>query len=127
MWLVKTEPSEYSWDRLVREEETQWDGVTNPQAVIHLRAMKKGDRVFVYHTGKEKAVVGEAEVTAATSSPDAPPRVALHPVRPLGHPVPLAKLKALPVFQTSPLVKQGRLSVVPLTARQWKAIETLGR
>lgn len=127
MWLLKTEPSEYSWDQLVRDGVTVWDGVTNAQAVIHLRAMRKGDRVFVYHTGREKAVVGVAEVAEVSCPPGSPVRVELRPVRPLVRPVPLAVLKALPVFVTSPLVKQGRLSVVPVTAAQGKAIEALGR
>jgi predicted RNA-binding protein with PUA-like domain len=127
MWLVKTEPGEYSWEQLVRDRVTVWDGVTNAQAVIHLRAMRKGDRVFVYHTGREKAVVGVAEVAGASGPSGSPVHVELRPVGPLLRPVPLAALKALPVFLTSPLVKQGRLSVVPVTAAQGKAIEALGR
>ncbi len=127
MWLVKTEPGEYSWEQLVRDRVTVWDGVTNAQAVIHLRAMRKGDRVLVYHTGREKAVVGVAEVAVASGPSGSPVRVELRPVGPLLRPVPLAALKALPVFLTSPLVKQGRLSVVPVTAAQGKAIEALGR
>lgn len=131
MWLLKTEPSDYGYDDLERAGKAVWDGVTNPVALKNLRAMKPGDAVFIYHTGDTKAAIGVAEVTRA-AYPD--PRwkesklvvVDLKPVRRLETSVPLAEIKALPVFAESPLVRQGRLSVVPLTAAQWKAIESRG-
>jgi predicted RNA-binding protein with PUA-like domain len=130
-WLVKTEPGTYSYDDLEREGRAVWDGVTNPAAVKNLGAMAVGDRVFVYHTGDEKQVVGEAEVVRA-GYPD--PKggakklmvVDLKPVRRIGQPVTLAALKADAAFADSPLVRQGRLSVVPLTAAQAKVIDTRG-
>lgn len=132
MWLLKTEPSEFAYPDLEREGKAVWDGVTNPVALRNLRAMKAGDRAFVYHTGAEKAAVGIAEVTRA-AYPDPKSRnpklvvVDLEPIERLARPVTLAEMKALAVFADSPLVRQGRLSVVPLTAAQWKAIESRGR
>jgi predicted RNA-binding protein with PUA-like domain len=132
MWLLKTEPGTYSYDDLEREGRAVWDGVTNPVALKNLRAMKAGDRAFVYHTGDERAVVGRAEVVR-TAYPD--PRagserlvvVDLEPKGRLSQPVTLEAIKKLPVFADSPLVRQGRLSVVPLTAAQVKAIESGGK
>lgn len=132
MWLLKTEPSAYGYGDLERDGKAVWDGVTNPVALKNLRAMKQGERAFVYHTGAEKAAVGLAEVTRA-AYPD-PKRndarlvvVDLKPVGRLSRPVTLAEIKAMPVFKDSPLVRQGRLSVVPLTAAQWKALEAAAR
>jgi predicted RNA-binding protein with PUA-like domain len=131
-WLVKTEPSTYAFGDLVAERGTAWTGVRNPQAQVNLRAMRKGDRVAVYHTGAEKAVVGTA-VAAGGPGPDptdpSGKRVAvrLAPARPLAAPVTLAALREVKAFAGSPLLLQGRLSVVPLTAAQWRAIEALGR
>jgi len=127
MWLLKTEPSSYSYADLERDGRTAWDGVTNPAALKNLRAMKVGDAALIYHTGDEKAVVGTALVTrAAYPDPKArdPRRVVveIEAAGPLPRPVSLAELKALPVFAESPLVRQGRLSVVPLTKTQWNAI-----
>jgi predicted RNA-binding protein with PUA-like domain len=113
-WLLKTEPSEYSFDDLVRDKGTTWDGVANPVAVKHLAAMQKGDDVIVYHTGKERRAVGLATVVAAG------PRLA--PGARLPRPVGLDEIKAAPAFASSPLVKMGRLSVVPLDAKQWQTI-----
>jgi predicted RNA-binding protein with PUA-like domain len=132
MWLIKTEPGTYSFDDLEREGWARWDGVKNPVALRHLRAMKKGDRVLVYHTGSEKAVAGTAEVVReAYADPKAKDeRLVVVDVEPRGRlarPVSLAELKALPEFADSPLVRQGRLSVVPLTAAQWEAVEARGR
>jgi len=132
MWLLKTEPSAYGYDSLEKEGRTRWDGVSNPVALRNLASMKEGDRLIVYHTGKEKAAVGRAEVVRA---PYPDPRwkggkivvVDIEPRGRLARPVALAELKALPVFADSPLVRQGRLSVVPLTAAQWKAIESRAR
>jgi len=132
MWLLKTEPSAYSYDDLEREGRAVWDGVTNPVALKNLRAMKAGDEAFVYHTGDEKAVVGRARVArAAYADPkkgDA--RLVVVDLEPVGRmkvPVTLAEIKAMPAFEDSPLVRQGRLSVVPLTPPQWKAVLDRGR
>lgn len=132
MWLVKTEPTAYAYDDLAKAKRTVWDGVKNTMALRNLRQMKVGDRVFVYHTGEEKAVVGEAEVVrAAYPDPQAsfPSQmvVDLQAVGPLPRRVTLAEIKARKEFEESPLVRQGRLSVVPLTAAQVKVIETLAK
>lgn len=132
MYLLKTEPSEYSYGDLEREGRACWNGVENPVALRHLGAMKKGDRVLVYHTGGEKAAVGTAEVVReAYADPKAKnARLVVVDVEPRGRlarPVTLAEMKALPEFADSPLVRQGRLSVVPLTAAQWKAVAARGR
>jgi predicted RNA-binding protein with PUA-like domain len=123
-WLLKTEPSTYSWDDLVRERTTTWDGVRNPVALRHLAAMKPGDDALIYHTGDEKAVVGLSRVRrAAYPAPGAEdPKllvVDIEAVRPLSRAIVLADIKADAVFADSPLVKQGRLSVVPLTDEQF--------
>jgi len=127
MWLLKTEPSEFSYDDLEKEGRAVWDGVTNPVALRNLRAMKAGDRVLVYHTGDEKAVVGRAEVVrGAYPDPKAKDdRLVVVDIEPRGRvkkPVTLAAIKGMAVFGESPLVRQGRLSVVPLTGAQWKAV-----
>ena len=127
MWLVKTEPGTYSYDDLEREGRAVWDGVANPVALKNLRAMKVGDLVVVYHTGDERAAVGRAEVVKAAypdpkQGDDRLVVVDLEAKGRLPAPVPLATLKGLPVFKDSPLVRQGRLSVVPLDAAQWKAL-----
>jgi predicted RNA-binding protein with PUA-like domain len=132
MWLLKTEPGEYSYDDLERERRGRWDGVTNPVALRNLRAMKAGDRVLVYHTGDEKAAVGLAEVVGeAYPDPKAKAeRLVVVDVEPRGRlarPVTLAEMKAMAEFAESPLVRQGRLSVVPLTAPQWKAVLARGQ
>lgn len=130
-WLLKTEPGSYAFTDLVREGRTAWTGVANPAAQRNLRDMKKGDRAAIYHTGAEKAAVGVAEVAGvAYPDPGADGKlvcVDLVPVKPLPAPVALAALKAHPAFADSPLVRQGRLSVVPLTAEQWKAMEALAK
>ncbi len=131
-FVFKTEPSEYSFADLESKGHGVWDGVRNPVALKNMRALSKGDRVFVYHTGSEKAVVGMARAaSAAYPDPKAPAGsslvvIDLVPLAPLGRPVTLATLKADPEFATSPLVRQGRLSVVPLTAKQAAMIEKLG-
>ncbi len=127
MWLLKTEPSAYSYADLERAGKAVWDGVSNPVALRNLRAMKPGERAIVYHTGDEKAAVGIAEVVrAAYPDPKAKDeRLVVVDIQPLGRlkaPVTLAQIKAMAVFKDSPLVRQGRLSVVPLTAAQWKAL-----
>ena len=123
-WLLKTEPSTYGWPDLARAKTTVWDGITNAAALKHLAAMKRGDDVLVYHTGSERAVVGLARVTKA---PFPDPRqsnakllvVEIAAVRVLPRPVPLAELRAQPLFADSPLVRQGRLSVLPITDEQF--------
>ena len=130
-WLVKSEPSTYSFDDLVRDGGTRWDGVRNAQARLHLAAMKPGDAVLVYHSGDEKAVIGLAKVTrAAYPDPTADdPRwlaVDLAPGKRLAQPVPLARIKADPKLATIALVRQSRLSVMPLDADAWERIVALG-
>jgi predicted RNA-binding protein with PUA-like domain len=132
MWLVKTEPTAYSYADLAKAKRAVWDGVKNTMALRNLRAMNLGERVFVYHTGDEKAVVGLAEVVReAYMDPKGsfPSQVVvdLQAVGLLKRPVTLAEIKARAEFKESPLVRQGRLSVVPLTAVQARLIETLGK
>jgi predicted RNA-binding protein with PUA-like domain len=131
-FLFKTEPSEYSFADLEAKGAGVWDGVRNPVALKHMRDMAKGDRVFVYHTGSAKAVAGLARAaSAAYPDPKAPAGssavvIDLVPLAALKRPVTLATLKADPEFASSPLVRQGRLSVVPLTESQAALIEKLG-
>jgi predicted RNA-binding protein with PUA-like domain len=117
--LLKTEPSDYSFADLRREKTTVWSGVSNPAAVKNLREMKPGDALVIYHTGDEKAAVGTATVVSVDASDPKIPLVKIRAVAPLPRAVPLAELKAHPLFKDSPLLKQGRLSVVPLTAAQY--------
>lgn len=129
MWLLKTEPDDYSYADLERDGRAAWDGVTNPAALKNLRAMQVGERAVVYHTGDERAAVGLARVVRAAypdPAADDVKRVVvdLEPLRRLPRAVTLGELKASPLFADSPLVRQGRLSVVPLTPEQWNAIET---
>jgi predicted RNA-binding protein with PUA-like domain len=119
-YLLKTEPSEYSFRDLQREQTTSWDGVSNPVALKHLREMKPGDRLVIYHTGEEKSAVGTASVMSVDASDPKNPRVKIKAGKALDKPVSLAQVKANKLFADSPLVRQGRLSVVPLTAEQYK-------
>ena len=126
-WIVKTEPTSYAWEDLVRDRRTVWDGVRNAQALIHLRAMREGDRVLVYHSGDQKALVGLAHVARGPYADPAAgdPKlvvVDLAPDRALPKPVSLAVIKADGRFGALALVRQGRLSVMPVTAIQWKAL-----
>ena len=121
-YLLKTEPSTYSFEDLQREKETIWDGVTNPVAVRNLREMKSGDKLVIYHTGDEKRVVGTAIVVSVDASDAKSPRVKIKAGKPIGSPMTLAEIKAQPLFKDSPLVKQSRLSVVPLTETQHKLL-----
>lgn len=131
-WLVKEEPTHYNFDQFAADGTTVWSGVKNPLAQKHLRAMKKGDRVFYYHTGNEKAIVGTARVAGAPY-PDAKDKAGkLHVVelaadKPLGSPVTLAALKADQRFADFLLVRLPRLSVMPVTDEQWELIEKMGR
>lgn len=118
-YLLKTEPSVYSFANLETEQSTIWDGVTNPVAVKHLRQMKPGDGLVIYHTGDEKSAVGTAKVESVDASEAKNPRVRISVGDPLPKPRTLAEIKAHALFAESPLVRQGRLSVVPLTAEQF--------
>jgi predicted RNA-binding protein with PUA-like domain len=119
-YLLKTEPSVYSLANLQRDQTTIWDGVSNPVALKHLREMKAGDRLVIYHTGDEKSAVGTATVISVDTSDPKNPQVKIKAGRPLAKPVTLAEVKANKLFADSPLVRQGRLSVVPLTAGQYR-------
>lgn len=123
-FLLKTEPSDYSFDDLATEKQTTWTGVKNPVAIRHLLAMKKNDRLVVYHTGDVKAAVGLATVVSADTDPRSPtdPIVVIAAGRPLATPVSLATIKSEKIFADSPLVRIGRLSVVPLTAAQYQRL-----
>ncbi len=118
IYLLKTEPSTYSFSDLQREKETIWDGVTNPAAVKNLRQMKSGDQLIIYHTGGEKSAVGTATVIAVDLNDPNRPLVKIKAGQPLSNPISLAELKSMTLFADSPLVRQPRLSVVPLTAAQ---------
>lgn len=121
-WLVKSDPDDYSFHDLKRDGKCWWEGVANPTAVKHLREMKKGDRVIVYHTGKERSAVGLATVSAGPKPDPKNPKsvvVELTAGSLKKKPVSLDEIKALPLFADSPLVRIGRLSVLPLTARQF--------
>jgi predicted RNA-binding protein with PUA-like domain len=119
-YLLKTEPSTYSFADLEREKSTIWDGVTNPVALKHLRGMKSGERLVIYHTGDEKAAVGTAAVVSVDTSDPKNPQIRIKAEKPIAKPKTLAEIKANRVFSDSPLVRQGRLSVVPLTDAQYK-------
>lgn len=129
---MKEEPTHYSFDDLVRDGRTSWTGVRNPLAQKHLRAIAKGDRIFFYHTGNEKAVVGIARAAGA-AYPDPADKagklfaVDVEPVRKLKQPVTLAAIKADDAFASFPLVRMPRLSVMPVTEAEWKRIEAMAR
>jgi predicted RNA-binding protein with PUA-like domain len=130
-WLFKEEPANYSFDAFVKDKKTVWSGVRNPVAQKHLHAVKKGDRIFYYHTGKERSVVGIAKALAdAYPDPnDATGKAAvvdIGPVKTLARAVTLAEIKADPAFKTFALVRISRLSVMPVTDGEWKRIESLG-
>ena len=118
-YLLKTEPTVYSFANLERDKATIWDGVTNPAAVKHLREMKPGERLVIYHTGDEKSAVGTAEVVSVDGKDPKTPLVKIKAGKPVAKPKTLAEIKAHKLFAESPLVRQGRLSVVPLTAAQF--------
>ncbi|HEU4704940.1 MAG TPA: EVE domain-containing protein [Sphingomicrobium sp.] len=124
-WLMKSEPGTYSWDQLVSDGATDWDGVRNNAARLHLRAMKPGDEALFYHSGEQRAVVGIMAITG-TGEPDGPDgawvKVPVAPVRPLPKPVTLAAIKAEPRLAKIELVRQSRLSVSPVRDEEWAAI-----
>ena len=119
-YLLKTEPSAYSFAKLEQDKRTIWDGVTNPTAVKHLREMKPEDRLVIYHTGDEKSAVGTATVISVDASDVKNPQVKIKAGNTIAKPVTLAEVKANKLFADSPLVRQGRLSVVPLNKEQYK-------
>ncbi len=119
-YLLKTEPSEYSFADLQRDKETVWDGVANPVALKNLRGMKAGERLVIYETGDHKSAVGVATVVSVDASDEKNPRVKIKAGKGLAKPVTLAEVKANKLFAESPLVRQGRLSVVPLSGAQYK-------
>lgn len=119
-YLLKTEPSEYSFSDLQRERETIWDGVSNPVALKNLRAMKPGDKLIIYETADVKSAVGSATVVSADVADAKNPRVKIKAGKALPRPVSLAEIKSTQTFSDSPLVRQGRLSVVPLNEQQHK-------
>jgi len=121
-YLLKTEPTEYSFAKLQKDGETGWDGVTNPTAVMHLRQMQAGDRLVIYETGNVKSAKGTAEVVSVDASDLRKPEVKIKAGKALARPVSLEEIKKNRLFKNSPLVKMGRLSVVPLTAEQYKAL-----
>ena len=129
-WLFKEEPTHYSFDDLVKDGKTSWTGVKNPLAQKHLRSVKKGDRVFYYHTGDEKAVVAVAKaLTDSYPDPkDASGKLAavdVGPVKKLPRPVTLAEIKAKAFFKDFPLVRISRLSVMPVSDKEWAEIEKM--
>ena len=131
-WLVKEEPDHYGYDQLERERKTVWAGVKNPLAQKHLRGIKRGDRIFYYHTGKQKAVVAIARA-GSDAYPDPQDAagtlfvVDVVPETALSRPVTLAEIKADASFADFPLVRMSRLSVMPVTDAEWKRIEALSR
>jgi predicted RNA-binding protein with PUA-like domain len=124
-WLMKSEPESYSWDDLVRDGGTEWDGVRNNAARLHLKAMKKGDEAFFYHSMSDKAVVGIMRITReAQPDPKDPDWVSVRvePVKPLARPVTLAEIKAEPKLAKMELIRQSRLSVAPVREEEWRAV-----
>ncbi|MGB2603375.1 MAG: EVE domain-containing protein [Candidatus Sulfotelmatobacter sp.] len=118
-YLLKTEPTVYSFADLQRESTTIWDGVTNPVALKNLRGMKPGEQLVIYHTGDEKSAVGTATAVSVDAGDPKNPQVKIKVGKPVAKPVTLAEIKAQKLFADSPLVRQGRLSVVPLTEAQY--------
>ncbi|HET9995398.1 MAG TPA: EVE domain-containing protein [Candidatus Acidoferrum sp.] len=121
-YLLKTEPSEYSFADLQRDKATEWDGVSNPVALKNIRAMNPGDRLIIYETGDRKSAVGTATVVSLDASDPKNPVLKIKAGKALVRPVSLAEIKSNKLFADSPLVRIGRLSVVPLTAAQYKAL-----
>lgn len=121
-YLLKTEPSVYSFADLQKDKETEWDGVSNPTALRNLREMQPGTGLIIYHTGEEKSAVGTATVVSVDTSNPKSPVVKIKAGKPLSKSVSLSEIKANKLFADSPLVRQGRLSVVPLTKTQYKAL-----
>jgi predicted RNA-binding protein with PUA-like domain len=121
-YLLKTEPSEYSFADLQKNGATEWDGVSNPAAVKHLREMKPGAGLIIYETGDRKSAVGTASVVSVDAANPKKPVVKIKAGKMLAEPITLAEIKANKLFAESPLVRMGRLSVVPLTSAQYQAL-----
>jgi predicted RNA-binding protein with PUA-like domain len=121
-YLLKTEPTEYSFADLQKDAATTWDGVSNPVALRNLRGMQPGDRLIIYETGDHKTAVGTATVVSVDASNPKSPQVKIKAGKALTKPLSLAQIKANPLFADSPLVRQGRLSVVPLSSAQYKTL-----
>ena len=119
-YLLKSEPTAYSFEDLLRDKETVWDGVSNPVALKNLREMKVGDKLVIYHTGTERRALGTAAVRSVDISDPKAPAVHIRAVKAIAAPKSLDEIKASHLFTDSPLVKQGRLSVVPLSEAQYK-------
>jgi predicted RNA-binding protein with PUA-like domain len=118
-YLLKSEPTKYSFDDLVKDGETTWDGISNPQALLNLRSMKPGEKLVIYHSNEGKAAVGTAKVVSVDASDPKNPIVRIQPVKKLAREKTLAEMREAPVFQGSILFRQFRLSVVPLTPEQY--------
>lgn len=128
-WILKTEPSAYSFDQLEADKRTTWDGVKNPVALKNLRSMRPGDEAMVYHTGDEKAIVGLAKIVSDPRPDPKDPKLVVIDLAAgsrVKKPVTLAIIKADPVFKDLALVRQGRLSVVPVSADLWKRLLAMG-
>ena len=129
-WLMKSEPSSYSWDELVRDGGTMWDGVRNNAARLHLRAMRAGDEALFYQSMEDRAVVGIMRITGS-GQPDGEDgswvKVPVEPVRPLANPVTLAAIKAEPKLAKMELIRQSRLSVAPVRDEEWQLVLEMGR
>jgi predicted RNA-binding protein with PUA-like domain len=121
-YLLKTEPSEYSFADLQRDKATIWDGISNPAAVKNLREMTPGAKLIIYETGEVRSAVGTASVVSVNASDPKNPQVKIAAGKPLAKPISLVEIKAHKLFAGSPLVRQGRLSVVPLTSEQYQAL-----
>lgn len=124
-WLMKSEPGSYSWDDLVREGTAEWDGVRNPAARLHLKAMQPGDEALFYHSGADKAAVGVMRIARDAAPDPKDPNwvsVAVEPVRPLASPVTLKAIKADPRLARLEMLRQSRLSVSPVREEEWAAI-----
>ena len=129
-WLMKSEPESYSWEDLVRDGGTEWDGVRNNAARLHLKAMKKGEEAFFYHSMSDKAVVGIMRIAReAQPDPKNPDWVSVRvePVRALARPVTLAEIKAEPRLAKMELIRQSRLSVAPVRDDEWRVVQELAR
>jgi len=129
-WLMKSEPESYSWSDLVRDGGTEWDGVRNNAARLHLKAMRKGDEAFFYHSMSDKAVVGIMRVAReAQPDPKDPDWVSVRvePVRKLERPVTLAEIKAEPKLAKMELIRQSRLSVAPVRDDEWKLVLAMAK
>ena len=129
-WLMKSEPGSYSWDDLVRDGATEWDGVRNPAARLHLKAMKAADQAFFYHSGDERAVVGIMRIAREAQPDPKDPNwvsVAVEPLQPVAPPVTLKQIKAEPRLAKMELIRQSRLSVSPVRDEEWEAVLEMSR